>query len=63
MTRCAAQILDRAATGHDGETPNGGLVVDVTYGRETERAVKIAQEFQNDFEMDLVVEGIMGPRS
>ena len=59
----AAQILARSAMGHEGQTPNGALEVDGTYGRETERAVKIAQQCENQMEEHLHEDGIMGTRS
>ena len=59
----AAQILARQAGDDMGGTPNGGLVVDGTYGAETQKAVKVAQGWENDMETHLVEDGVMGPRS
>ncbi len=59
----ASQILARAVIGENGETPNGGLEVDGTFGKETERAVRTAQRWNNYADEHLKVDGIMGPRS
>ena len=59
----AAQILVRNSWGHNGETPNMGLEADGTFGKETEDAVKFAQETSNQFKDYLRVDGTMGPRS
>jgi len=59
----AAQILVRDAQGHNGETPNMGLEADGTFGKETEEAVKVAQETEDEFQDRLRADGIMGPRS
>ena len=59
----AAQILARDATGHEGQTPNGGLEVDGTFGRETQDAVSFAQAAVGNPEELIKPDGIMGPRS
>ena len=59
----AAQILARQAGDEMGGSPNGGLEVDGTYGAETQKAVKIAQGWENDMETHLVEDGVMGTRS
>lgn len=59
----AAQVLARSAGDEMAGTPNGALEVDGTYGRETERAVKIAQQGENQMESRLREDGIMNSRS
>ena len=59
----AAQILARPAMNHIGGTPNMGLELDGTYGRETEGAVSFAQAAVGDPEELIKPDGIMGPRS
>lgn len=59
----AAQILVRNRPGINGGTPNLGLEADGVFGKETEQAVRIAQESFNLDADRLKVDGIMGPRS
>ncbi len=59
----AAQILVRDSMDHVGGTPNMGLEVDGTFGRETEDAVSFAQAAIGNPEELLKPDGIMGPRS
>jgi len=59
----AAQILARGVTGENEQTPDLGLEADGTFGLSTERAIKLAQRWENDSEKLLQSDGIMGPRS
>jgi len=59
----AAQLLARGATGHEGQQPYATLETDGVFGIQTEKAVRWAQETQNQFEDSLKVDGVMGPRT
>jgi peptidoglycan hydrolase-like protein with peptidoglycan-binding domain len=59
----AAQILVRNMSGINGGTPNLGLEADGVYGKETEQAIRIAQESFNLDANQLKVDGVMGPQS
>jgi peptidoglycan hydrolase-like protein with peptidoglycan-binding domain len=59
----AAQILVRNMSGINGGTPNLGLEGDGVFGKETERAIRIAQESLNLDANRLKVDGVMGPQS
>ena len=59
----ASQILVRGIMGHNGETPNLGLEADGVFSDETQNAIELAQEFENDMETHLRVDGIMNARS
>ncbi len=59
----AAQLLARGAMGHEGQQPYATLEADGVFGARTEKAVRWAQETRNQFENQLKIDGVMGPRT